>query len=142
MKYRTPLAYAAASIVLVLGLVALLNPLAALRFLGLEAGLPRAASEIRTTYGALFTVMGAGMLWAVPKRPRAAMWLRIPGILWLAMAAGRLASIIIDSTLSPVNAGTFLLELFVGLAALLGSYQTPAPRAATTPPSARRGRGS
>jgi hypothetical protein len=71
MTTRTQLAYAAAGVVLVLGLLSLLNPVLAARLLGLrDRGAPR-LSEVRATYGALFVTMAALLLWALPLRPRA-----------------------------------------------------------------------
>lgn len=130
MSLRTQLAYLAAAVTLVLGLLSLLNPLLAVRVLGLEVLEPRGLSEIRATYGAMFVVMAGAMFWAVPSRPRSAMWLRFAGILWLGAAAGRLLSIAIDGVVTPLNLVALAVELVVGVGALLGSFETIPPRRA------------
>lgn len=128
MSVRTQLAYLAAGLTVVLGLLALLNPLLAVRLLGLDVVEPRGLSEVRSTYGAMFLVMGGAMLWAVPTRPRSAVWLRFAGVLWCAAAAGRVLSILIDGVLTPINFAALGVEALIGVAALLGSFQTPLPR--------------
>lgn len=133
MTVRTQLAYLAAGITLVLGLLSLLNPLVAVRLLGLEVLEPRGLSEIRATYGALFTVMAGVMFWAVPTRPRNSAWLRFAGILWLGSAAGRILSIILDGVLTPFNLLSLALELGVGIGAVLGSLERPSPKEPPAP---------
>ena len=133
MTVRTQLAYLAAGITLVLGLLSLLNPLLAVRLLGLEVLEPRGLSEIRATYGALFTVMGGVMFWAVPTRPRNSSWLRFAGILWLGAAAGRILSIVIDGVVTPFNLLSLALELVVGVTAVVGSMERPTPKKPVAP---------
>ena len=133
MTVRTQLAYLAAGITLVLGLLSLLNPLLAVRLLGLEVLEPRGLSEIRATYGALFTVMAGVMFWAVPTRPRNSTWLRFAGILWLGAAAGRILSIVIDGVLTPFNLLSLALELVVGISAVVGSMERPASKKPAAP---------
>lgn len=129
MSMRTQLAYLAAGITLVLGLLSLFNPLLAVRVLGLDVIEPRGLSEIRATYGALFVVMAGVMFWAVPTRPRSAHWLRFAGILWLGAGAGRVLSIVLDGVLTPLNFVSLGIEVLVGLGALLGSFErTPGRR--------------
>lgn len=135
MTLRTQLAYLAAGITLVLGLLSLLNPLLAVRLVGLEVIEPRGISEIRATYGALFVVMGGVMFWAVPTRPRNRVWLRFAGFLWLGAAAGRILSVVIDGVLTPFNLVSLALELAVGVGAVLGSFERIAPPRAPVPES-------
>lgn len=127
MTTRTQLAYAAAGVVLVLGLLSLLNPYLAARLLGYELVAPRALSEVRATYGALHVGMAALLLWAIPLRPRAALVLRVVGLLWAAAAAGRLASLIIDAVVTPWNVGLLLVQLAVAGVLLWTSAETPPP---------------
>ena len=133
MSVRTQLAYLAAGLTLALGLLGLLNPLLTARLIGLEVVEPHGLSEIRATYGALFVVLGGLMLWAVPTRPRNAPLLRFAGLVWLAVALGRLSSIVIDGPLTPPNFVLLGLELLIGGAAVVGSFQTPRRRAKATP---------
>ncbi len=129
MNARTQLAYLAAGLTLALGLLSFINPLVMVRLLGLEVVEPRGLSEIRATYGALFLAMGAVMLWAVPTGRRGS-WLRLPGLLWLAAAVGRALSMAIDGVLTPLNVVILLLELLIGVSALVGSFAAAKPSSA------------
>lgn len=122
MTARTQLAYLAAGLTLILGLLGLLNPLLSVRLLGLEVVDPRGLSEIRATYGAIFLVMGASMLWAAPTRRRTSAWLRLPAFLWLAAALGRVLSMSLDGAVTIGNILALLLALLIGGAALLASF--------------------
>lgn len=133
MSVRTQLAYLAAGLTLALGLLGLLNPHLTASLVGLEVAQPHGLSEVRATYGALFVVLGGLMLWAVPTRPRNAPLLRFAGLVWLAVALGRLLSIVIDGTITPPNLVLLGIELLIGAAALIGSFQTPRRRAAVAP---------
>lgn len=121
---RTTLAYAAAIALVAGGLIALLNPLVAVRLLGLEVIEPRGLSEIRAGYGAALLTMGGIMIWAVPMRPRSAPWLRFAGLLWLAATAGRTASVILDGAWTPMNLLFLLVSAVVAFAFLAASFQT------------------
>ncbi len=123
MSTRTKLAYVAAALTLLLGLFALLNPLVMVRILGLEIVEPRGLSEIRSSYGALFLVLGGVMLWAISNRPKTLAYLRFAGFLWLGIAAGRLASILIDGAYIPLNLLYLLLELLIAVATLLAGFE-------------------
>jgi Domain of unknown function (DUF4345) len=125
MSIRTQLAYLAAILTLGLGIASLVIPLNMVLLVGFDIIQPRALSEMRSTYGAMFAVMGAIMLYAIPTRPRTALYLRFAGFLWLGAAAGRLLSMIIDGVLTPVNVAGLALELLVGVGALLGSLENP-----------------
>lgn len=122
MRARNQLAYLAAGLTLLLGLLGLLNPLLTVRLLGLEVIEPRGLSEVRATYGALFVVMGAIMLWAAPSRRYGSVWLRVPGMLWLAAALGRILSMGLDGAVTIGNIVTLALQLLIGVSALVASF--------------------
>ncbi|CAN5774283.1 hypothetical protein BH23DEI1_BH23DEI1_16140 [soil metagenome] len=129
MTLRTQLAYAAAGLALVLGLLSLLNPYVAIRLLGLDVVSPRGLSEVRSMYGALHVTMAALMLWAIPLRPRTSPLLRTLGVLWLGAAAGRVASLLIDAdVIGPVNFLFLLLQLVIGGALVWASLESTASR--------------
>jgi hypothetical protein len=130
MTLRTKLAYAAAGLALVLGLLSLFNPFAAMRLFGLEMGAPRGLAEIRSMYGALYLTMAALMLWAVPLRPRTAPLLRTLGVLWLGVAGGRVASLLIDGLFGPINLLLLAVQLFIGGALAWASLETTESRRA------------
>lgn len=120
---RTTLAYAAAIALVAFGLLALLNPLVAVRLVGLEVVEPRGLSEIRSSYGALLLALGGAMLWAIPTRPRSAPWLRFGGLLFLAATLGRGASVLLDGVWTPLNLVVTVLAGVVAVAFLLASFQ-------------------
>ncbi|MFU8889111.1 MAG: DUF4345 family protein [Trueperaceae bacterium] len=126
MTTRTQLAYAAAGVVLLLGLLSLFNPVVATRLLGLEIAAPRGLSEMRAIYGALFVTMGALLLWALPQRPRGAIVVRSMGILWAGAAVGRAASMAIDDgTLTVGNVASLALATVVAVLLVWGGFETP-----------------
>lgn len=125
MTTRTQLAYAAAGVVLILGLLSLLNPWLAARLLGFDLATPRAVSEVRATYGAMHVTMAALLLWAIPLRPRAGLVVRMAGILWAGAAAGRTASLLIDGGVGPFNLGLLLVQVVVAAVLLWVSFETP-----------------
>ena len=129
MTTRTQLAYLAAVLTLVVGLLALLNPLLAARLLGLEVVLPRGISEVRSGYGALSLALAGLMLWALPQRPKSAALLRTLALLVAAAAFGRLASMAIDGALGILNLVFLVLQAAVAGALLWASGERPPSRA-------------
>lgn len=121
---RTTLAYAAAIALVAFGLLALLNPLVAVRLVGLEVVEPRGLSEIRASYGAFLLAFGGAMIWAIPTRPRSAPWLRFGGVLFLAWTAGRGASVLLDGVWTPLNLLVTVLGAVLAVALLLASFQS------------------
>lgn len=120
---RTTLAYVAAALVVAAGLLALLNPLVAVRVLGLEVIEPRGLSEVRANYGAFLLVLGGALLWAIPTRPRGAPWLRVAGVTFLGAAVGRGLSVVLDGVFTPLNLVMLAATAFVGAVTLLASFQ-------------------
>lgn len=127
MSLRSQLAYLAAGLTLVLGLLGLLNPILTLRLIGLEVAEPRGLGEARALYGAMFLMMGGFMLWALSTRPRARGVLRFAASLWLASALGRLLSLILDGPLSLGGILLLAFDLVVGTGAFLGSSELSRP---------------
>lgn len=120
---RTTLAFAAAWSILAFGTLALLNPLVAVRLVGLEIVEPRGWSDFRATYGAMWVVMGAALLWAIPTRPRSIGWVRLTAAMWTAAAAARIASVVLDGVWTPVNVAVTAAYVVVALALGLASFQ-------------------
>lgn len=120
---RTTLAYVAAALVVAAGLLSLLNPLVAVRVLGLEVIEPRGLSEVRANYGAFLLVLGGALLWAIPMRPRGASWLRLSGLTILGAALGRGVSVVLDGVFTPLNLAMLAATAFVGAVTLLASFQ-------------------
>lgn len=135
MRGRTQLGFVAAGLTLAWGFFGLVDPTLVLRIVGLEVLEPRGLSEARAVMGALFVVMGAFMLWAASSRSAPRAYLRLPGLLILAEAAGRLASIVIDYRVSLGNFVFLLVEVLVGTLALLASFPGATPARGARPSS-------
>ncbi len=123
MTVRTQLAYVAAVLLIVFGLLALISPLFTARLMGLEVVSPRGVSEVRSGYGAFTLAIGALMLWAIPLRPKKAPLLRTVAILVAAAAAGRLVSVAIDAVFTLANLLLLVLQGAVAWAAFWASTE-------------------
>jgi hypothetical protein len=128
MTLRTQLAYAAAVLTVVVGLLALLNPVLAARMLGLEVVAPRGLSELRSAFGALTLALAGLMLWALPLRPKTAPLLRTLAVIVGAAALGRLASMAIDGVFGPMNLLFLVLQSAVAGSLLWASGERPPSR--------------
>ena len=120
---RTTLAFAAAWSILAFGVLSLLNPLVAVRLVGLEIVEPRGWSDFRATYGAMWIVMGAALLWAIPTRPRSMGWVRLTAAMWTAAALARVASVVLDGVWTPVNVAVTAAYAAVAVILVLASLQ-------------------
>lgn len=124
---RRQLAYLAATVVIITGLLGLVNPLLAVRLFGLEVFEPRGISQVRATFGGLYLALGGMLLWAATPRASAAAnavgrpYLRAAALLVGCVAAGRVLSIVIDGVLTPVNLLFLAFELAVCVLSLLAS---------------------
>lgn len=124
MSLRSQLAYIAAVLTLVIGLLGLINPFLVLRLTGLEVVEPRGLGQARAVFGALLTTLGGFMIWALSARPRARGVLRLASFLWLASALGRLLSLFLDGPLSFGGAVLFFIDLLIGVGAFLGATES------------------
>jgi hypothetical protein len=128
MTLRTQLAYIAAGVIGLIGLLGFLLPNAAAGLYGLAIGAGRGVSEIRSVYGALFLTVAGLALWAISSRPKSAPLLRTLGLLFLGAAAGRLASLLIDGAADLVNVLLLLVQLAVGGTLLWASLESEKAR--------------
>ncbi len=119
---RRQLAYISAAITMAIGLLGLLNPALTVRMLGLEVVDPRGFSQARGTFGGLYLALGAMILWAVSARSAGPTFLRAAAVLVGATALGRLASILIDGAVTPLNLLFFAIETTVAVVTLLASF--------------------
>ncbi|HEX7041482.1 MAG TPA: DUF4345 domain-containing protein [Trueperaceae bacterium] len=130
---RSQLAYVAAGVAILSGLLGLLNPLLAVSLYGLEVVEPRGLSQARATFGGLYLALGGMLLWAATPRADGGAgvrpYLRAAALLVGSVAAGRLLSIVIDGVLSPLNLLFLAFELAVCALSLLAS----APRRPAAP---------
>lgn len=133
---RRRLAYISAATTMAVGLLGLLNPALTVRLLGLEVVDPRGFSQARATFGGLYLALGAMILWAVTARTGGPIFLRAAAALVGATALGRLASILIDGAVTPVNLLFFAVETAVAVVALLASFGMSETRARPAPPPA------
>ena len=120
---RRQLAYLAAGLVVVLGLLGLLNPALTVRLLGLEVVEPRGFSQARSTFGAMYLALGGVIVWAASARNAHPAYMRVAALLVTALAFGRLLSIIIDGVLTPLNLLFFVTEAAAAAVVTLASVE-------------------
>ena len=100
-----------------LGALGLCAPLRAARMVGLSPLGARGVSELRATYGGLFLGLGlAALLWQQPAA------YGVAGAAWLGAALARLASIVLDRSVSALNIGGVALEAVIGALLLAGVW--------------------
>jgi hypothetical protein len=99
-----------ALLTIALGLLGLLAPLHAARMVGLKPESHRGVSELRATYGGLFT--GLGLACLVLQAPAA---YAVAACAWLGAALARLVSMTVDRNPSWLNAGGVALECLIGV---------------------------
>ena len=92
-----------------LGLLGLLLPDKAAAFVSISPVGLNGRSEIRATYGGLFTALGAVCMVA-----QAEMVFMVAGVAWLGASLGRAYSALLDRNLDIKNLGGFALEATVG----------------------------
>lgn len=105
---------AIAVITIALGLVGVFLPRQAMAFTGLSAEGPRGLTEVRAVLGGLF--VGLGLAPFILKAPVAYQML---GISYLAVAAVRLPSMLIDKSLVQTNIVSVVFEIVAGLVLIL-----------------------
>ncbi len=108
METHTLLHNLGAASSLALGLVGALRPRLAAKITSLEPVGALGLSEIRATYGGLFTALGG--LAIVSQESGAFL---VAGIAWAGIAAGRRASVFVDESRSPRNLGALAVEAVV-----------------------------
>jgi|AACY02.2.fsa_nt_gi hypothetical protein len=131
-RARTLIGYVAATAMLAIGVLALVNPLLVAPLLGLEVIAPRGLSQMRGYFGGILTMMGAASLWALPNRPRFGSWLRLVGLIWSADAVGRLVGMILDGAWTPGSILLFAIVAIFAAGLLLASIEDPKRRRAAS----------
>jgi hypothetical protein len=97
-----------------LGLMGLVAPRVASRFVSLEPAGRIGISELRATYGGLF--LGLGGFALASQAPAA---FAAAGVAWLCAGAGRLLSVLIDRSRDAKNVAGIAFELGIGALLLL-----------------------
>jgi hypothetical protein len=100
---------------LLTGLIALLQPKAAAKFLGFSAAGPRGVTETRVLMGAVFIALGMAPLLL----SNSLIAYRVVGIMYLEMAAVRLASMFIDHSQEQATWISLALEAVFGVILVL-----------------------
>jgi hypothetical protein len=93
----------------VTGLLGLIKPTAVYGFTGLLANGPRGISEIRAIFGGLFLALGIAPLFLQEKA------FTMLGIGYLAIAAARIFSILVDRSYDPSNWISLGIEVLLGV---------------------------
>lgn len=100
----------AAAATILTGLISVIWPAKVSGFTGLEPRGGRGITEIRTILGALFVGLGAAVLYFNRPEPYAVL-----GITYLAMAAVRGISIVVDRAPETSNLISLIVELLLGI---------------------------
>ncbi len=100
----------ASVITISIGLLGAIAPASMARMVSLKPIGNLGLSEIRTTYGGLFTALGTYVLWH-----RAQYAYEMAAVVWAAFACVRLVSVIVDNSRSARNLGTLALEAGVAI---------------------------
>ena len=108
--------YLAAVVTVLLGLLGLGFPVAAMRLVGITVSQPHGRLDVRATYGGLFVALGLFPL--VSSDPVAFQML---GVAWLAAGLARTVFTPIDRVWGRENLAGIAIEVSLGLAALLPS---------------------
>jgi Domain of unknown function (DUF4345) len=120
-----PTAAIAGTIILLLGLAALVYPQRVIGFLGYAVMSPSDAAavlgEVRATYGGLFAVMGLFTLIAAANPVANRSRLLFVGLLWLGACGGRLVGVFVDGNPGIFGWGALAFELVVGGALVIAS---------------------
>ncbi len=111
------LANGGAMVTAVLGVLALLFPIAVARVLGVEAKNPLGNSELRATYGGFFIGLGVGCWLAQSSTVFA-----VVGGAWCAAGCVRLLTIFFEHSRSTENVFGAAVELAIGFAMLSSIY--------------------
>lgn len=98
-----------------LGVMSLLAPQLTARFTSIKPQGKIGISEIRATYGGFFIALGLGAI--VLQSP---VVFELLGLAWLAAAAGRVYSMVVDRSRSRKNLGGIAFEAVIGLLCLAG----------------------
>jgi hypothetical protein len=97
-----------------LGVMALVSPRSASRFVSLEPAGTIGTSELRATYGGFF--LGLGGFALATQEPAA---FAAAGVAWLCASAGRLLSVALDASRSAKNLGGIAFEAAIGVLLLV-----------------------
>jgi hypothetical protein len=101
---------------LLLGLLGLFRPRMAARLISIVPEGKLGLSEVRATYGGLFTALAVVCLMA--QRPTVFL---SAAAAWLGAGCARIFSLMVDQSYSPKNLGGILLELIIGGLLLAGA---------------------
>ena len=94
----------------ILGGLGLFAPNTAAAFTSISPVGLNGRSEIRATYGGLFTSLGVFCLVAQTE-----MVFTVAGVAWIGAGAGRVVSVFLDRNYNPKNLGGFAIEAAIGI---------------------------
>jgi hypothetical protein len=100
---------------LLMGLLGLLLPKSAARFVGLQPLTPAGRSEFRATYGGLWSPLAL-----MPLLTQDPIVFAVSGLCWAGAAVGRIVSILLDDALDAQNLKAVGFELVLAALLLVG----------------------
>ncbi len=106
---------AGAMVTLALGLLALIYPNAAARFVSIEPIGMTGVSEVRATYGGFFAALGGFCLYS-----QSSTVFLVAGVAWFGAAIGRTLSVFMDRSYATKNLAGILFEAGIGTLLLVG----------------------
>ena len=107
------LPYMGVLLMFAIGLLCILAPIRVADAVGLNTQGGMGVSEIRATYGGLFTGLSGAALWF-----QQAEVFGVLGVGWLCTAAVRTVAVFVDKAVGPVSVGGIVFEVAMGLALL------------------------
>ncbi|MEM6428537.1 MAG: DUF4345 family protein [Deinococcota bacterium] len=131
MSKRTLLGYFAVLIIMSIGVVGLIFPIAVGHLYGLDINPdhPRGWPSLRAIFGggqlAIACMIGYGMM----RRADHQELVRFGGYIWAATALGRIVTTAFVQLVSPLNLALVGLDLFIATGVLMAGYEPLKPRA-------------
>jgi hypothetical protein len=131
MTKRTLSGYAAAAVIVGLGIAGLLFPIAIGHMYGLDINPehPRGWPSLRALFGGSQLAIGAMIGYGMLRRADYQELVRFGGYIWAASAVGRIVTTVFVQLVSPFNLALVFMDLLIATAVLLAGYEEVKPRA-------------
>jgi hypothetical protein len=131
MTKRTLAGYAAAAVILSLGVVGLIFPIAIGHLYGLDINPehPRGWPSLRAVFGGSQLAIGAMIGYGMLRRADHQELVRFGGYIWAATATGRMVTTVFVQLVSPLNLMLLFLDISIAAGVLAAGYEELKPRA-------------
>jgi len=131
MTKRTLSGYAAAAVIVGLGIVGLLFPIAIGHLYGLDINPehPRGWPSLRALFGGSQLAIGAMIGYGMLRRADHQILVRFGGYIWGAAAVGRVVTTVFVQLVSPLNLALVFMDILIATGVILAGYEEVKPRA-------------